>query len=225
MIYITGDTHIPIDIHKLSSKRFKEQKACSKSDYLIICGDFGGIWDGSNEEKYWIKWFQKKKFTTLFIDGNHENHEALNTRFETVDFSGGKAHKICDGIYHLMRGEIYIIEEKRFCTMGGASSHDQEHHTEGKNWWRDELPNPDQFRNAEHNLRHLNWKVDYVIIHCAPAEIQQLIAPQYPQDKLTDFLSVIKSKLDYQHWFFGHYHKDMRIDGKHTFVFENILKL
>ena len=67
MIFITGDTHIPIDIGKLSSKCFPEQKEMTKNDYVIICGDFGGVWDGSNEEKYWIKWLKSKNFTTLFI--------------------------------------------------------------------------------------------------------------------------------------------------------------
>ena len=52
MMYITGDTHIPIDIKKLSAKKFPEQKNLTKKDYVIICGDFGGVWDGSNEEKY-----------------------------------------------------------------------------------------------------------------------------------------------------------------------------
>ena len=42
MIYITGDTHIPTDVGKLSSKRFPEQKNLTKNDYVIICGDFGG---------------------------------------------------------------------------------------------------------------------------------------------------------------------------------------
>ena len=60
MIYITGDTHIPVDIGKLSAKRFPQQKEMTKSDYVIICGDFGGVWDGSNEEKYWIKWLKSK---------------------------------------------------------------------------------------------------------------------------------------------------------------------
>ena len=57
MIYITGDTHIPTeDISKLSTKRFPEQKMLSKEDYVIICGDFGGVWDRAfainNGKKY-----------------------------------------------------------------------------------------------------------------------------------------------------------------------------
>ena len=132
MIYITGDTHIPVDIGKLSVKRFPEQKEMTKRDYVIICGDFGGVWDGSNEEKYWIKWLKSKNFTTLFIDGNHENFEMLYN-LPTVDFGGSIAHKVDDGIYHLIRGEVYNIDGKKFFVFGGASSHDKELRTEGKN--------------------------------------------------------------------------------------------
>ena len=104
MIYLTGDTHIPVDIQKLSAKRFPQQKEMTKKDYVIICGDFGGVWDGSNEEKYWIKWLKNKNFTTLFIDGNHENFDMLYS-FPIVELCGGTAHKIDNGIYHLIRGE------------------------------------------------------------------------------------------------------------------------
>ena len=71
MIYITGDTHGPIDIHKLN-KRYFDDSALPKKDYLIICGDFGLVWDNSPEEKYWLDWLNDKNYTTLFVDGNHE---------------------------------------------------------------------------------------------------------------------------------------------------------
>ena len=44
MIYITGDTHIPYDVTKLTTKAFPEQKKLTKNDYVLICGDFGGVW-------------------------------------------------------------------------------------------------------------------------------------------------------------------------------------
>lgn len=91
MIYITGDTHIPIDIHKLSTSNFGEQKVLTKEDVVIICGDFGGVWDNSKEEMYWRKWLDDKSFTTLFVDGNHENFPLLY-KFDEVDYpaeSGG----------------------------------------------------------------------------------------------------------------------------------------
>ena len=73
MVYITGDTHIPVDIAKLNSKRFPAQKDLTKDDFLIICGDFGGVWNNDREEMYWRKWLEQKNFTTLFIDGKDVN--------------------------------------------------------------------------------------------------------------------------------------------------------
>lgn len=46
MVYITGDTHGEIDVHKLTKKNFPIQKQMTKDDSLIICGDFGCVWDG-----------------------------------------------------------------------------------------------------------------------------------------------------------------------------------
>jgi len=70
MIYITGDVHCPHDVHKLTTKMWPEQKILTKNDYLIVCGDMGIVWDGSASDTYWQNWFNKKPFTTLFIDGN-----------------------------------------------------------------------------------------------------------------------------------------------------------
>ena len=60
MIYVTGDTHIPIDISKLSSKNFPQQKELTKNDYVIICGDFGGVWYGGPKDDYWLDWLEEE---------------------------------------------------------------------------------------------------------------------------------------------------------------------
>ena len=39
-------------MHKLSVDAFPEQKQLDKGDYVIICGDFGGVWDGGKTDKY-----------------------------------------------------------------------------------------------------------------------------------------------------------------------------
>ena len=75
MIWITGDTHG--DFRRFSTGSFPQQKQMSRDDYAIITGDYGGIWDGSPTEVYWLNWLEEKPFTTLFVDGNHEvRHEA-----------------------------------------------------------------------------------------------------------------------------------------------------
>ena len=45
MIFVTGDTHGEHDIHKLNTIGFPEQKGLTRDDYVIICGDFGVVWN------------------------------------------------------------------------------------------------------------------------------------------------------------------------------------
>ena len=43
MIYITGDTHA--DFLRFELEKFPIQTEMTKDDYVIICGDFGGVWN------------------------------------------------------------------------------------------------------------------------------------------------------------------------------------
>lgn len=61
MIYITGDIHGDIDIHKLTTQNFPQQRTMTKDDYLIICGDFGLLWDDSPSEHYWLRWLSENR--------------------------------------------------------------------------------------------------------------------------------------------------------------------
>ena len=47
MIYITGDCHA--NFSRFSTDIFPEQKEMTKDDYVIICGDFGGVWNKDEE--------------------------------------------------------------------------------------------------------------------------------------------------------------------------------
>ena len=79
MIYLTGDTHIPLDVSKLNAKNFPEQKNLTCQDYVIVLGDFGLLWHKNKTYKYWLDILSKKNFTLLWLDGNHENHEWINS--------------------------------------------------------------------------------------------------------------------------------------------------
>lgn len=55
MIYATGDTHG--NFQRFDAKYFPEQAGMTKDDYMIICGDFGGVWANSNKENnVWTGW-------------------------------------------------------------------------------------------------------------------------------------------------------------------------
>ena len=225
MLYITGDTHMPTDIGKLNTRNFPDQKQMTKNDYVIICGDFGGVWDGGKEDRFWQKWLDDKLFTTLFVDGNHENFDLLG-QCETTELLGGKVRRVSKSVFQLLRGEVYVIEGKTFFAMGGASSHDKAVRKEGRNWWAGELPSDAEYQNARDNLGRHGWAVDYILSHCSPDSIHDRLTSTYPNDGLTFFLEhVVKADCVYEQWFFGHYHVDVDVDPKHICLFQRVLRL
>ena len=57
MVYVTGDMHG--DYSRFDSPAIKQLK---KGDTLIICGDFGFVWDNSKIEQKILKKLAGKKF-------------------------------------------------------------------------------------------------------------------------------------------------------------------
>ena len=174
---MTGDTHA--DIRRLNAASFFEQKEMTKDDYLIILGDFGLVWDYKGESRYeknWLDWLDEKSFTTLFIDGNHENHDRLDA-MEVEEWHGGKVHRIRPSVMHLMRGQVFDIDGLSIFTFGGAGSHDisdgilepgdpkikkwsQDYsklfRVRGVSWWARELPSEEEM---EQNPRSKSAKL------------------------------------------------------------------
>ena len=51
---------------------------------------------------------EEKPFTTLYVDGNHENFDRLYG-YPIENWQGGKVHKIRPSVLHLMRGQVFEI--------------------------------------------------------------------------------------------------------------------
>ena len=98
-IFVTGDIHASYDIAKLSESCF-DTAGLTKDDYVIICGDFGLVWNNSASEQYWLRWLDARPFTTLFVDGNHEGFSLLNSLPETT-WNGGAVHQVATSVLHL----------------------------------------------------------------------------------------------------------------------------
>lgn len=248
MIYITGDTHS--DFSRFEIDKFPIQVEMTKDDYVIICGDFGGVWtfeEESSKEKYWLDWLNERNFTTLFVDGNHENYTRLYNDYPTEEWHGGKVHKIRDSILHLMRGEVFNIDDKRILAFGGAKSHDiqdgilnldeeeriYKYRKRGAyfrirdfSWWDLELPTEEEMANGINNLEKVNYKVDYIISHCCPTNIQALLGGgRYKKDYLTDYLQEISEKMEFKKWYFGHYHDNKQVNPQYVLLYEDIIPL
>lgn len=105
----------------------------------------------------------------LFIDGNHEDFDKLDS-YPVETWCGGKVHKIRNNVIHLMHGEVYCIEGDTIFVMGGGYSIDKYRRTEGVSWWSQEMPSEEECRNALKNLEEVGNNVDYIITHTAPSE-------------------------------------------------------
>ena len=224
MLYITGDTHGSLDLGKLNMSQFPQQRAMTRDDIVMICGDFGLVWNDSPEDLRGRQWLSEKNFTTLWVDGNHENFHLLH-QYPTEERFGGRVRKIVDGVYHLERGHVFTIQGKKFFCMGGARSTDKAFRTENISWWREEMPSFREYGQAWQSLEDVGWKVDYVVTHCAPTSVAQAINPYYEKDALTEFFEDILDKLSFDKWYFGHYHTDQTIDGRFVALYNRVIPI
>lgn len=220
MIYITGDIHA--DINRLKSKSCKCLK---KNDTLIVCGDFGFVWDGSEKEKKLLKWLGTRRYNLLFIEGTHDNLDLLS-HYPEVSYCGGKARQISGRCHHLLRGEIYRIESDDIFVFGGGESPDMDARSDGQSWWAAELPTQEELVYARENLQQHGNTVDYIITHQASSIVNSFLhMDQVHTNQLAAFLDEISQSVQYKQWFFGCYHLDKVIPPKHRIVYQEILPL
>ena len=232
MIYITGDTHGMIDWEKLNTTEFPEQKDLTRDDYVIIVGDFGGVWDGAEQDRYILMTYSQRNFTTLFIDGNHENHRLLETLPEE-SWNGGRVRRAGERVLQLMRGEIYEVCGSKIFTFGGARTVSRYvEGVEGVDWWLGEEPSEEETVYGRRQLLAHMDEIDYVITHEAPLSARECIARPKRIDAdyrlpavLEEWLRLLDRSPRVKCWYFGHMHVDQEIPPRMRAVFNNVLEL
>ncbi|MBR6872089.1 MAG: metallophosphoesterase [Ruminococcus sp.] len=220
-LWITGDTHGGYDglMGRLAAN------GVMPGDTVLITGDFGFVSDHPDDRISYLK-LRREPFCFCFIDGNHEDHRLLS-EYPASGWNGGKAQVIEQNIIRLMRGELYNIEGRTFFCMGGAYSHDKSCRREGYNWFAEEQPSPEQYAHADLTLEACCGRVDYILTHTAPLSvIHELGAVVYEQESVLDnYLEKLRNTVEFQRWFFGHYHTDRELSGGFTAVYDRMIKL
>lgn len=219
-IFITGDMHG--NLSRFHTRNFPEGERLAKDDYVIVCGDFGLIWEvnaSNHAEKVMIEWLNGRPWTTLFADGNHENFDRL-LRLPQIEKFGSQVGMVSDSIFHLRRGETYRIGGYVFLIIGGACSIDKKSRKKGVSWWHQEIPGMDEMGNALRNLAKNQFSVDFIITHTAPiTAINRLLYNPHGHniyyydarirhDITTSYLEHLLPKVKFGKWFFGHFHDD-----------------
>jgi len=216
MIYITGDTHGMIDFGYI--KEYFAAHYSTPKDILFILGDVAPVWSKDDSS---ISDYDLLGPTIIYIDGNHENFELLNS-FPLVNKFGAKMHMLSGNLYHVLRGEIAEINGLSFLCLGGATSIDKDRRIDRVSWWNEENITYSDIDNALNNLKKRDNKVDYVLTHCAPSSVLTKKIG-YKKDKNTDALEELSSIVITDHWYFGHYHSDKIIDKKYRLFYHDIL--
>lgn len=228
-LLITGDTHgEPLgrfkDILK-ETERSDEKPNFNKGNLMIVLGDFGVIWGEDTPKTHRIEnsildQIEAMPFTTLFIDGNHENFDRLMAFPEEKRY-GGKIGVLRPSVLHLkQRGHVYNLNGVKAWCFGGGSSIDKTLRKEGRSWWTAEDPTEDEYTYGLKQLEKHYWETDIVLTHegpfgavlslgLKPLSERDLGYKPYLYDPISPYLEMISRKLKFEHWFFGHYHQNM----------------
>ena len=160
-------------------------------------------------------------------------------------------HEIRPHILHLMRGQVFEIDGIKIFTFGGASSHDiaggilepddpdfkvkkkklnqqwKPYRINHVSWWAQELASEEEMEEGRKNLRKHGDTVDFIITHCCSSSTQEKLAGAglYESDRETEYLEFIKNNVNYQKWFFGHYHDNINVNDKEILIYEQIIRV
>jgi len=226
MIYITGDTHGEFSRFKSFCERF----ATSAKDTMIVLGDAGLNFYLDARDTKKKDYVATLPITFFFIHGNHEERPYLCEGYEEADYRGGRVYinrRYPNQIF-AKDGEIFDFDGKKTAVIGGAYSVDKEYRlSHGWPWFASEQPDAEIKRRAEEKLAAAGWKVDCVLTHTAPIEREPRHMflsgiDQTKVDKTTElFLQTIANRLEFDRWYFGHYHGEWHA-GRYRMLFTEI---
>ncbi len=229
MVILTGDTHRDFD----RIFDFCAEYETTRDDVLVILGD-ACINYFLDDTDYNLKWeLAHLEVTLLCVHGNHEERPFLIDGYEEKAWRGGIVYweREFPNLLFAKDGEIYDLEGKRALVIGGAYSVDKRWRlASGEPWFPSEQPSEEIMDDVERALDRVHWRVDVVLSHTAPLKYEPVeeFLPTIDQslvDKTTErWLDAIEARLDYGHWYLGHYHCERR-EAKVSILFEEFVEL
>lgn len=231
MFFITGDNHgnfTPFN-------SFANRMDTTTDDVMIILGDVGlnyYVHNGKDDKgaKRLKKFVADIPLTFFCVHGNHEERPYNVEGYEIQEHFGASAYvnpKYPNQIF-AKDGEIYNLNGHKTIVIGGAYSVDKPYRlANGANWFESEQPSDEIKQYVEAQLEKNSWKVDTVLSHTCPISVEPKhlflsFINQSKVDKSTErWLQTISDKLDFNKWYFGHFHDNWTYD-KYEMLFEGI---
>lgn len=224
-VYLTGDKHGQFE----SIYKFIDKMDLGKDDTIIVLGDMGLFWRKDKvDAKANIEIYEQRCDETMlyFIDGNHENFDLLKQlpkSDESEDIKYVSKH-----IRYLSRDTVFTIAGKKCLCLGGADSVDRGRRIPHLSWWKDE-----QITQKDIDLVPYDH-YDYVFTHCCPSSVLNeykaiLTDPMFNQNNLDhtseDRLEEVKNFVEFDKWYFGHYHQDVHLNDKFICLYNSFERI
>jgi len=234
-VWITGDIHGNV---KDLLVRLEERGVPKTEDQLVILlGDVGVNYYLNDLDIPGKFALQAAGRTYLCIHGNHEARPQTIPSYQESVWCSGKIMKeeMFSNLLFAVDGEVYTINQHRFLVLGGAYSIDKYYRLAcGFQWFPDEQIAESKRERILNKVKELQ-KVNIVLSHTCPAQWQpvDLFLPSIDQSKvdksMEKWLSQVEEKLDYDAWFFGHFHADriihMDVNRRVKMMFHEICKV
>lgn len=227
-IYITGDIHGSIN-------RILETVGVyhtTRNDLLIILGDVGFNYYLDSRDADFKQRVAELPITLLCIHGNHEERPENISTYQQIDFCGDTAYYEPEypNLIFAKDGSFYELNGAKTLVLGGAYSVDKYYRLmKGWNWFESEQITDKRKAEIEQILDRAGWSVDYVLSHTCPYDTRptHLFLRGIDQSLVDSSMEVwfqkIADRLDFKHWYFGHYHGDWD-NGKYSMLYGDIEK-
>lgn len=226
-LLVTGDLHGDTAALVMIAKKMLE------GDMLFVAGDFGFIFRDNNDERCFLndvdQFLKRKNAYLVYVDGNHENHRALN-EYPTEEWGGARVHRIRSRIIHVLRGEILEIKQKKIFCFGGAFSIDRAYRELNVSYWEEEIPTDEDFRNGNEHLEKCGCQVDFIITHTCPLNMIPYLGARHsaPEEyPLQNYLQWVNDSTisHLKCWYFGHWHMDKELPQKCRAVYLDVIDM
>lgn len=138
-ILLAGDTHG----NAFHLGRVFDHAVGKGAERIVQLGDFGYGWattaDGDDLFVETASQYAAKSGIPLYyIEGNHENFDALEAVLADKTPEPDGTYRMADGVYYIPRGTLLWWDGVRILCCGGATSVDKKYRVNGVSWWRQE---------------------------------------------------------------------------------------
>lgn len=227
-IYITGDKHGDFS----GLMRFCDQQGTTRNDLMIVLGDAGINYYRNGRDLRLKEMLAQSPITLLCVHGNHEERPENISTYTETEFCRDTAYyePKYPNLIFAKDGSIYKLNGAKTLILGGAYSVDKYYRLmKGWNWFESEQITDKRKAEIEQILDKAGWSVDYVLSHTCPYDTRptHLFLRGIDQSLVDSSMEVwfqkIADRLDFKHWYFGHYHDDWD-NGKYSMLYGDIEK-